>query len=129
MERFSAALAQLQTPHLLARLGGDEFAVILYEADTYNAAMACGSALEESLAEPIELRDVVLHAQASIGIATSPEHGETRGDMLFAADAAMYSAKTSGLAAGLPLARRRWGTGASAWSWPRTSTPPWTGAS
>jgi diguanylate cyclase (GGDEF)-like protein len=96
VERYSAALAQLQTPHLLARLGGDEFAVILYEADTHNAAMACGSALEESLAEPIGLRDVVLHAQASIGIATSPEHGETRGDMLFAADAAMYAAKTSG---------------------------------
>ena len=96
VERYTAALVQLQTPHLLARLGGDEFAVILYEADSHNAAMACGSALEESLAEPIELRDVVLHAQASIGIATSPEHGETRGDMLFAADAAMYSAKSSG---------------------------------
>ena len=58
--------------------------------------MACGSALQESLAEPIELRDVVLHAQASIGVATAPLHATNRGDMLFAADAAMYAAKTSG---------------------------------
>ena len=98
VHRFAAALDQLQTPHLLARLGGDEFAVILHEAGSFNAAMACGSALEESLAAPIELRDVVLHAQASIGVATAPLHATNRGDMLFAADAAMYAAKTSGQA-------------------------------
>ena len=40
--------------------------------------------------------DVVLHVQASIGIATAPLHAHNRGDMLFAADAAMYAAKTSG---------------------------------
>ena len=96
VSRFAGALQELQTPHLLARLGGDEFAVILHEVDTFNAAMACGSALHESLAEPIGLRDVVLHVQASIGIATSPLHARNRGDMLFAADAAMYAAKTSG---------------------------------
>ncbi len=96
VSRFAGALDELQTPHLLARLGGDEFAVILHEADTFNAAMACGSALQESLVEPIALRDVVLHVQASIGVATSPLHARNRGDMLFAADAAMYAAKTSG---------------------------------
>ena len=98
VRRFADALHQLQTPHLLARLGGDEFAVVLHEADSFNAAMACGSALEESLAAPIELRDVVLHVQASIGVATAPLHGTNRGDILFAADAAMYAAKTSGQA-------------------------------
>jgi diguanylate cyclase (GGDEF)-like protein len=94
--RFSEALKELQTPHLLARLGGDEFAVILYDAGSRNAAMACGAALQESLVEPVALDDVVLHAQASIGIATAPLHGQDRGDILFAADAAMYEAKTSG---------------------------------
>jgi len=94
--RFDGALRALQTPHLLARLGGDEFAVVLHEAGSHNAAMACGSALQESLVEPIVLRDVVLHAQASIGVATAPLHATNRGDMLFAADAAMYAAKTSG---------------------------------
>jgi diguanylate cyclase (GGDEF)-like protein len=94
--RFEDALRQLQTPYLFSRLGGDEFAVMLPDVDSEDAAMACGSALFESLADPVELRDVVLHAQASIGIATAPLHGANRGDILFAADAAMYAAKTSG---------------------------------
>jgi diguanylate cyclase (GGDEF)-like protein len=96
VRRFADALEALQTPHLLARLGGDEFAVFLPDAGSYNAAMACGSALQESLIAPIELCDVVLHAQASIGVATAPQHAHNRGDMLFAADAAMYASKTSG---------------------------------
>ena len=96
VRRFADALEALQTPHLLARLGGDEFAVFFPDAGSYNAAMACGSALQESLIEPIVLHDVVLHAQASIGVATAPQHAHNRGDMLFAADAAMYASKTSG---------------------------------
>jgi EAL domain-containing protein (putative c-di-GMP-specific phosphodiesterase class I) len=37
-----------------------------------------------------------VHAQASIGLAVTPAHGRTRGEILFAADAAMYAAKSSG---------------------------------
>ena len=96
VDRFSHALIELQTPHLLARLGGDEFAVIFADAGSRNAVMACGSALQESLLEPVVIEDLVLHAQASIGVAVAPEHGRNRGDMLFAADAAMYESKTSG---------------------------------
>jgi diguanylate cyclase (GGDEF)-like protein len=96
VSRFSDALGELQTPHLLARLGGDEFAVVLHDAGSRNAAMACGAALQESLSEPVRLHDLVLHVQASIGVATAPLHAQNRADMLFAADAAMYAAKTSG---------------------------------
>jgi diguanylate cyclase (GGDEF)-like protein len=94
--RFAAALEELETPHLLARLGGDEFAVVLHEAASRNAALIVGEALHESLAEPLDLPGTQLHAQASIGLATAPLHGTTRGELLFAADAAMYAAKTSG---------------------------------
>ncbi|MGZ8744147.1 MAG: putative bifunctional diguanylate cyclase/phosphodiesterase [Nocardioides sp.] len=94
--RFAAALEELETPHLLARLGGDEFAVVLHEAASRNAALIVGEALHQSLAEPLDLPDTQLHAQASIGLATAPLHGTTRGELLFAADAAMYAAKTSG---------------------------------
>jgi diguanylate cyclase (GGDEF)-like protein len=94
--RFSGALRDLQTPNLFARLGGDEFAILLHEAGSHNAAMACASALQESLAEPVRLNDLVLHVQASIGVANAPLHATNRADMLFAADAAMYAAKTSG---------------------------------
>ncbi len=94
--RFAAALEELETPHLLARLGGDEFAVVLHEATTRNTALIVGEALAESLSEPLELPGTSLHAQASIGLAAAPLHGRSRGELLFAADAAMYAAKTSG---------------------------------
>ena len=71
--------------------------MFLPDAGSYNAAMACGSALA---GEPRSSRsccdDVVLHVQASIGVAIAPQHAHNRGDMLFAADAAMYASKTSG---------------------------------
>ncbi|HET6651910.1 MAG TPA: EAL domain-containing protein [Nocardioides sp.] len=94
--RFAAALEELDTPHLLARLGGDEFAVVLHEATSRNAALIVGQALQEALAEPLELPGTALHAGASIGLAVAPVHGRTRSEILFAADAAMYAAKTSG---------------------------------
>ena len=94
--RFVAALEELDTPHLFARLGGDEFAVVLHEATSRNAALIVGQALQESLAEPFELPGTALHAGASVGLAVAPMHGRTRSEILFAADAAMYAAKTSG---------------------------------
>ena len=94
--RFSDALAELDTPHLFARLGGDEFAVVLHEATSRNAALIVGQALQESLAEPLDLPGTQLHAAASVGLAVAPVHGRTRSEILFAADAAMYAAKTSG---------------------------------
>ncbi len=95
-ERFTAALEELETPFLFARLGGDEFAIVLHEASSRNAAVIVGDALVESLAEPMRLGEAVVHAQASIGLALAPTHGRTRSEVLFAADAAMYAAKTSG---------------------------------
>jgi len=95
-ERFTATLEELETPFLLSRLGGDEFAIVLHEASSRNAAVIVGEALVESLAEPMVLDGVVVHAQASIGLALAPTHGRTRSEVLFAADAAMYAAKTSG---------------------------------
>jgi diguanylate cyclase len=94
--RFAKALEELETPHLLARLGGDEFAVLLHEVGSRDAAEVCANALQESLQAPMELDEVVLHVQASIGIAVAPEHASNRADMLFAADAAMYAAKSAG---------------------------------
>jgi diguanylate cyclase (GGDEF)-like protein len=94
--RFAGALDELGSPHLLTRLGGDEFAVVVEGVETADAAMVVGTALRESLVEPIALGRAVLHARASVGVALAPEHGRTRSDILFAADAAMYESKTSG---------------------------------
>jgi diguanylate cyclase (GGDEF)-like protein len=96
VQRFDRALDDASVPHLLARLGGDEFAIVLFGVDTYDAAMTCGSVLQAGLEEPLALDGVLLHVQASIGLALAPDHARNRADMLFAADAAMYAAKTSG---------------------------------
>jgi diguanylate cyclase (GGDEF)-like protein len=94
--RFVTALRNLGTPHLLVRLGGDEFAVVLEGVDSKDSAMGCGAVLQESLREPITLNSVLLHVRASIGVAMAPQHASSRGDILFAADAAMYDGKSSG---------------------------------
>jgi len=54
-------------------------------ADRIRAAVA---AVQEEIEEPITL-------SVSIGIACSPEHGVTVGQLMAAADAAMYHAKRS----------------------------------
>jgi diguanylate cyclase (GGDEF)-like protein len=94
--RFVEALDGLATPHLLSRLGGDEFAILLYEKSSWNAAIACGTVLSESLTAPVLLDSVQVHVRASVGVALAPEQAQSRGDLLFAADAAMYAAKSSG---------------------------------
>ena len=131
VDRFTAALDALQTPHLLARLGGDEFACPA--AGDRHAERGDGLR-QRAAGEPAPSRsscdDVVLHVQASIGIATGPRRTRVnRGDMLFAADAAMYAAKTSGERGLLPLAGRRGRPPQAARRWPRTSTPRSSGTS
>ena len=93
--RFAAALDERGVPHLLTRLGGDEFAVVLEDAVTPRQALAAGTALRESLTAPVLLGRTALHVRASVGVALAPEHGRTRSDLLFAADAAMYVAKSA----------------------------------
>jgi diguanylate cyclase (GGDEF)-like protein/PAS domain S-box-containing protein len=82
---------------LVARLGGDEFAVVLCDLPNEAAVAAMLQRLLDSLAEPIAVR----HGQtavigASIGVALSPGYGHEPGEMLSAADAAMYAAKRAG---------------------------------
>ncbi|HYO40486.1 MAG TPA: bifunctional diguanylate cyclase/phosphodiesterase [Nocardioidaceae bacterium] len=94
--RLQRGLDQLQMPGLLARLGGDEFAIVLADAHSEADARIFGDALQQALRDPVVLDEGVLHVQASIGVALAPLHGQTRSDILFAADAAMYAAKTTG---------------------------------
>ncbi len=96
VERFEAALSQQGMPHLLARLGGDEFALVLPDCSEERIASGVAAALQESLKSPMNLGGITLHANASMGVALAPSHGTSRSDLLFAADSAMYAAKTAG---------------------------------
>ena len=97
--RVAAALeAPGQRPTaLLARLGGDEFAAVL-PGTNLDDALAAGRRVRAALADPFLVEGVRLHADASIGVATTTGTTSTgaptgRSELMRSADAAMYQAK------------------------------------
>ena len=77
----------------IARLGGDEFVVLLPDGSGEQQAADAAHAVQQALAEPVELAGLACHASASVGIAVAPEHGLDRTTLLRRADIAMYRAK------------------------------------
>ncbi|WP_166784214.1 putative bifunctional diguanylate cyclase/phosphodiesterase [Cryobacterium gelidum] len=85
---------QLRANDLLARLGGDEFAVLL--SDTHpEQAVVVATKVRAALAQPFTLEGIALQANASIGIALFPDHGQDLKGLLRKADMAMYAAKAA----------------------------------
>ena len=77
----------------VARLGGDEFVALLEDlADAGTVARVADRIMDE-LREPFDIEGQKLHTSASIGIALGSASG---GDLLRAADTAMYRAKENG---------------------------------
>ena len=79
----------------LARLGGDEFAVLLRGLPDRGMAAELAGRLQEAIARPFMLDEVVAVLDASIGIAHCPEHGTDVHTLVQRADVAMYDAKRS----------------------------------
>jgi diguanylate cyclase (GGDEF)-like protein len=77
----------------VARLGGDEFAMLLPNVTTREAVVAAAARVHDALQEPFTAGGLALKVEASIGIALYPEHGDKAGNLLRAADVAMYAAK------------------------------------
>ena len=86
--------AQLREDDLVARLGGDEFAILLAPLHKIEDAQRIADKIIASMDLPIAVPgDAQVFTSLSIGIALYPDHGATPGDLLNAADAAMYQAK------------------------------------
>jgi diguanylate cyclase len=93
LQQFSTRLAQsLPDDAVVARLGGDEFAVLLTSVEREDAEMLA-YALRRQLGEPLLVDGFPIIAGTSIGVAHAPDHGRTPGELLHAADVAMYRAK------------------------------------
>ncbi|WP_193227797.1 bifunctional diguanylate cyclase/phosphodiesterase [Aureimonas psammosilenae] len=84
--------------HLLSRLGGDEFAILVDgSADPVEAA-ALGRRIISAIEVPIRIQQQVAHVSASVGIMPSQLEPIDAGEMLTAADLALYDAKENGRA-------------------------------
>lgn len=79
-----------------ARLGGDEFGVVLDELPDAHAAATFADKLLAEIIRPFDALGGQVTISVSIGISAAPDDGETVGELLQNADAAMYSAKESG---------------------------------
>jgi len=84
----------LRDQDLLARLGGDEFGVLLEDAGV-DTAVAVASRVRTALERPLEVEGLELMVDASIGVATYPEHGTDADALMQHADVAMYHAKAA----------------------------------
>ena len=80
----------------LARLGGDEFTVILGDISRTEDAATVAKRIVNTMAVPFELGDSLANVTVSIGISIYPDDGTEVGDLLKAADIAMYQAKEQG---------------------------------
>jgi diguanylate cyclase (GGDEF)-like protein len=81
----------------VVRLGGDEFAVLLADVNTMQEAQEIAHRLRQVLHEPAAVGQLTMEAEASVGIAVSPQHGVDIDALLRCADVAMYHAKNNGL--------------------------------
>ncbi len=80
----------------LARLGGDEFALLVAPA-TPQQALAAAHHYHQLLAQPFAVRGISMLLNATLGIALSPDHGESAGALLQHAEVAMYWGKAQHL--------------------------------
>jgi diguanylate cyclase (GGDEF)-like protein len=76
----------------LVRLGGDEFAVLMPGVGPEGAQRA-GERLLEAATGQFVVRGVLVDTEASVGVAVAPGDGKALGELLQAADIAMYQAK------------------------------------
>ncbi len=80
----------------VGRLGGDEFIVLLRGLTDDHNALTIAENLLKVFRKPFKIGDRELILTLSIGIAISPDNGNTASDLLKSADTAMYQAKALG---------------------------------
>jgi diguanylate cyclase (GGDEF)-like protein len=95
---------QVRAEDFVGRFGGEEFVVLLPGVSTVEATRIADRVRLSISALAVELPvrdgdiqpDVLRGLAASVGIATYPEHARELGDLLQAADVALYEAKETG---------------------------------
>ncbi len=83
----------LRKEDLAARLGGDEFVILLKNMSNKREVERVKIKINESLAEPIKIKDKSLTIDASIGDSLHPLDGEDAEELIHHADHVMYQVK------------------------------------
>ncbi len=83
---------------VVARLGGDEFVILLDDHAESRDGVRVARRIQRSMEVPFRLSGQAIYATVSIGIATSDGAQTDVTEILRAADAAMYKAKSDGKA-------------------------------
>jgi diguanylate cyclase (GGDEF)-like protein/PAS domain S-box-containing protein len=78
---------------IVGRLGGDEFTVLLEGISAASGAEKVAKRIIRALSAPFSIGGHLIYVTASIGIALSDAAGGAAGDLLRAADIALYRAK------------------------------------
>ncbi len=83
----------LFAPDVVARLGGDEFGILLPRLAAPDDVRHVIKKLQDFLNAPFMIDEIPIAVEASIGVATMPEHADDADTLLQRADIAMYRAK------------------------------------
>ena len=99
----------LFAPDVIARLGGNEFGILLPRLAAVDDVRHVIKKLQHFLEAPFILDEIPIIVEASLGVATMPEHAGDADTLLQRADIAMYRAKqmASGYAVYTPEYDRR----------------------
>jgi len=89
-------IAHSATPPLVGRLAGDEFTLLLPGIDDDAAAARVGRSIQRALSKPFPIDGESVEIGGSVGVALAPRHGRSLGELMRAADLAMYQAKAEG---------------------------------
>jgi diguanylate cyclase (GGDEF)-like protein/PAS domain S-box-containing protein len=89
-------ISNVRTADTVCRLGGDEFAVLLEVDNDKILVDLTAQKILAAMDSLIEIEGRTLNITGSIGAASYPAHGSKVGDLLAAADLAMYQAKAAG---------------------------------
>jgi diguanylate cyclase (GGDEF)-like protein/PAS domain S-box-containing protein len=80
----------------VARLGGDEFLIMLTHVEDVSDAAVAAERFMGAMSGEVEVEGHHINVSCSVGISIFPEHSTDEETLIRNADAAMYSAKTSG---------------------------------
>jgi len=91
--RLTASVGEGRT---IARCGADAFAVVLGDLGSVDEAARAAKRIVAAFATPFDIDGLEIHSTASVGIALSPDDGETPEELLRSASSAQQHARSTG---------------------------------